>query len=300
MNGAIKQLDNRIEIVTPENIEFTYRVAGPFRRLGAYLLDNLLCWVFILVAALLTLLVFGVLQSPGTAVLVGLLAHFFTTWFYGGVLESLWNGQTLGKRMFGLRVLSDDGQPINGIQAIGRNFLRHADTLPWAYWTVEEAAVPLSTLQLGLLFMFVYGRYQRLGDWAAGTMVVIDEPQQLYGVARVTEPAALQLAAQLPANLVVTRSLGRALSAYVQRRLKVPVARRFEMASHLGEALCQRYGLPPNTNYDLLLCAVYHRAFIASATEVMEEVVAVEEKRASDELVDKLKWRNRAGANVSQ
>ncbi len=273
MNGAVKQLDNRIEIVTPENIEFTYRAAGPFRRLGAYLLDNLLCWVFIAVISLLCFLVFGVLQSLGTVAMVGLVAHFFTTWFYGGVFESLWNGQTLGKRIFGLRVLSEDGQPINGIQAIGRNFLRHADTLPWAYWTIDEAALPLSTLQLGLLFMFVYGRYQRLGDWAAGTMVVLEEPQLLYGVARVTEPAALQLATQLPVNIVVSRSLGRALSAYVQRRLKVPVARRFEMASHLGEALRERYRLPPGVNYDVLLCAVYHRAFIASPTEVLEEAV---------------------------
>ncbi|MDZ4783197.1 MAG: RDD family protein [Planctomycetia bacterium] len=279
MNGAIKQLDNRIEIVTPENIEFTYRVAGPFRRLGAYLLDNLLCWVFIIVICIITFLVFGVLQSFGTVALVGLVAHFFTTWFYGGVFESLWNGQTLGKRMFGLRVLSEDGQPINGIQAIGRNFLRHADTLPWAYWTFEESPIPLSTLQLGLLFMFVYGNYQRLGDWAAGTMVVLDEPQQLYGVARVTEPAVLQLATQLPVNLVVNRSLGRALSAYVQRRLRVPVARRFEMASHLGEALRERYNLPANTNYDLLLCAVYHRAFIASATEVLDEARPMEVAR---------------------
>lgn len=272
MNGAVKQLDNRIDIVTPENIEFTYRVAGPFRRLGAYLLDSLFCWIFVIAALLVVTLVFAVINSWGTGLMVGGVAYFFTTWFYGGVLESLWNGQTFGKRFFALRVLCEDGQPINGIQAIGRNFLRHADVLPLAYWTVDEAALPFPTLQLGLFFMFAYGNYQRIGDWAAGTMVVLEEPQQLYGVARVTEPAALQLAAQLPPNIIVSRSLARALSAYVQRRLRVPVARRYEMASHLGEALRERYRLPPGVNYDVLLCAVYHRAFIASATEVLDEV----------------------------
>lgn len=272
MNGAIKPLDNRIEIVTPENIEFTYRAAGPFRRLGAYLLDSLFCWIFVIVVSVLCFAFFGILQSWGTAAAVALVSYFFVTWFYGGVFESLWNGQTLGKRLFGLRVLCDDGQPINGIQAVGRNFFRHADALPWAFLSGEESFLPLATLQLGMLVMFLFGSYKRIGDWAAGTMVVLEEPQQLYGVARVTEPVALQLAAQLPPNIVVNRNLGRALSAYVQRRLKVPVARRFEMASHLGEALRLRYNLPPGINYDVLLCAVYHRAFIASASEVLDEV----------------------------
>ncbi len=272
MNGAIKPLDNRIDIVTPENIEFTYRAAGPFRRLGAYLLDSLFCWIFVIVLLLVSTTAFAIIQSWGTGIMIGLVAWFFTTWFYGGVMEALWNGQTLGKRMLSLRVLCEDGQPINGIQAIGRNFLRHADLLPAPFWTLSELAFPLPTLQLGMFFMFAYGNYQRIGDWAAGTMVVLEEPQQLYGVARVTEPAALQLAAQLPPNIVVSRSLARALSAYVQRRLRVPVARRFEMASHLGETLRERYRLPPGVNYDVLLCAVYHRAFIASATEVLDEV----------------------------
>lgn len=273
MNGAVKQLDNRIEIVTPENIEFTYRIAGPFRRLGAYLLDGLFCWIFIIAVVVALILPFGLIGNWGTGEFGLWVAYFFTTWFYGGVLESLWNGQTLGKRLLGLRVLSEDGQPINGIQAVGRNFLRHADALPLVPILgpgTEAAGLP--TLQLGLLFMLCYGRFQRLGDWAAGTMVVLEEPQQLYGVARVAEPAALQLAAQLPPNIIVNRALGRALSAYVQRRLRVPVARRYEMASHLGEALRERYNLPPGVNYDVLLCAVYHRAFVASATEVMDEV----------------------------
>ena len=50
-----------LDIVTPENIEFTYRLAGPFRRLGAYLLDSLFCRIFVIVAMLAVMLVFSVI-----------------------------------------------------------------------------------------------------------------------------------------------------------------------------------------------------------------------------------------------
>ena len=56
---------------------------------------------------------------------------FVLEWFYGGLFESLWNGQTPGKRLMGLRVLTTEGQPINGMQAVMRNLLRYADIFPF-------------------------------------------------------------------------------------------------------------------------------------------------------------------------
>ena len=49
---------------------------------------------------------------------------FLVSWFYGGFFEAYWNGQTPGKRIMGLRVLSTNGRPINGYQAVLRNLLR--------------------------------------------------------------------------------------------------------------------------------------------------------------------------------
>ena len=252
-------LDTRIEIITPENIAFQYCIAGPFRRLPAYLVDVMLRTAVIVAALIGISLVFGAVGIRGLGVGMTLVAWFVLDWFYGGLFETYWNGQTPGKRLMRIRVVSDEGQPINGLQAVLRNFLRSVDALPVVF------VAP--TYLLGLFSSSMNNRFQRLGDLAAGTMVIVEEPQRHYGVARVSEPEAIRLAAELPAKLVISRSLARALSSYVQRRQAFPWRRRAEIAMHVAEPMRQRLGLPPGTSHDLLLCALYHRAFIADRVE---------------------------------
>jgi uncharacterized RDD family membrane protein YckC len=244
-------LDTRIEIVTPENIAFQYRVAGPFTRLPAYLIDLALRIVIVLLVGLVGVLAFGIAGLPGMG--FGLLAvvAFVTEWFYGGLFEALWNGQTPGKRLLRLRVLTAEGQPINAWQAVLRNFLRGADALPWMCY------------QIGLFSAASNDRFQRLGDLAAGTMFIIEQRELRADVVRIQQAEALELAAQLPPGLIVNRSLARALSAYVTRRQTFSWRRRIEVALHLAEPLRVSLGLPPQTDPDHLLCAVYHHAFIA-------------------------------------
>lgn len=255
---AADQLDNRIQIVTPENIAFHYRLAGPFRRLPAYLID------FVLRAGALALLAIpaGLLERVGVGVL--LVCYFLASWFYGGLFETFWNGQTPGKRLLGLRVLTTNGQPINALQAVLRNILREVDSLP-------AVPVPGTPMAQGLIPLFSLGlasamfthRYQRLGDLVCGTMVVIEEREGLRGVAEVRDPLVVGLAGQIPPNFVVSRSLSRALAAYVERRGLLGPARRVEIARVLADPLRERCELPADTSPDLLLCALYYRAFIA-------------------------------------
>jgi uncharacterized RDD family membrane protein YckC len=259
-------IDTRIEIVTPENIAFQYRVAGPFRRLPAYLIDVALRVVVIALVWLVLVVALGVVGQVHVAVGLGLVAWFLLDWFYGGLFETYWNGQTPGKRMMRIRVVSDEGQPINGWQAVLRNFLRSADSLPPV---VEFAELPISfpTYLIGLMTATMNGRYQRLGDLAAGTMVVIEEPQRHYGMVQINEPEAIRLAGELPAGFRASRGLARALAAYVQRRQTFAWRRRIEIAMHVGEPLREKLGLPPNVNYDLLLCALYYRTFITDRAD---------------------------------
>ncbi len=244
-------VDSVIRVVTPENIAFEYRIAGPFRRLPAMLLDFAIKIVAMIVLSIVFSLTFGWVSS-GLAMALLVVSWFVIDWFYGGVFETLMNGQTPGKRALGLRVLTEDGQPINGLQAVLRNILRTAD---------------LFLGGVGVAVMMSNDKYQRLGDIVCGTIVVVEQRQWLLGVARLDDPRAIQLAGYLPPNFVVPRSMAKAISTYVERRKYFSVPRRREVARHLAEPLLERFGLPADTSYDLLLCALYYRTFIADRKE---------------------------------
>ena len=251
-----KPLDTRIEIVTPENIGFQYRIAGPFRRLPAYLID-LAIRVGVAVVALIAIgIFFGLAQIEGVGIGLWLLMLFLMDWFYGGFFETIWNGQTPGKRIMHIRVLSSDGQAINALQAVLRNVLRAADMLPFGYL-------------LGLMTASMNDRFQRLGDLACRTMVVIEERQWLGGVAQVQDHFVNRLASEIPVGFQPDRTLAQTLAAYVGRRLNFPPARREQLAQYLADPLGERLGLPADTDPDRLLCALYQRTFITE--EELEE-----------------------------
>jgi hypothetical protein len=149
-----------------------------------------------------------------------------------------------------IRVLSIDGQPINGLQAVLRNVLRAIDAQPVFFY------------QVGLLAALMNDRFQRLGDLACGTMVVIEEPRWFAGVARVEDPEAIRLSAQIPAGFGISRTTARAIAAYVGRRMHFSPGLRRDIAGIVGIELRDRLGLPGDTDLDQLLCALYYRTFI--------------------------------------
>jgi uncharacterized RDD family membrane protein YckC len=251
MDPRQQPLDATIHVVTPEHIAFEYRLAGPFQRLPAFFLDLCIQVAFLIVLMIVLGMTVG-LASPGTAMFVFFVMLLVVWWFYGVLFETFFNGQTPGKYVLGLRVLTDNGQPINGLQATLRNLLRAADLV-----------VPM----IGLFVTALNRKYQRLGDLVAGTMVIVEERQWLTGVAKLDDPRAIQLAAYLPPNFVVMRSLAKSLATYVERRRFFTPPRRREVARHLAVPLLDRFGLPSDTSYDLLLCALYYRTFIADRSQ---------------------------------
>ncbi len=259
------EFDTRIAIVTPENIAFDHRVAGPFQRLPAYLLDLIFRVVVFILLCVVAALTFGL----EFAFAWGLVSYFALDVFYGGFFETVWNGQTPGKRMMRLRVVTVHGEPIDATQAVLRNLFRILDGFPPAVLMIPIAGgalgeIPLvfMSFQLAIFASMMNARYQRLGDLVAGTIVVAEEQEGMYGVLRVMEPEAIRLAADLPLHFDVPRSMGLALSSYVQRRVMFGWARREEIARHLAEPLRQRLGLAFIPSYDLLLRALYYKAFV--------------------------------------
>jgi uncharacterized RDD family membrane protein YckC len=249
------QLDSRIEVATPENIAFHYVLAGPFRRLPAFAIDLVLRGVvlFLILLACTSLFAIG---AGGVGISVILVSWFALAWFYGGFFETVWNGQTPGKRLLGLRVLTDRGQPINALQAVLRNVLREVDAMP-----IVGFGIPLYVL--GFVVMALNDRYQRLGDLACGTIVVVEKRSRLRGLTPMDDAEVMAFAPLLPANFAPSRAMAHALSVYVARRRLFSAARRYEIASTVAGPLAERLSLPADTNPDLLLCALYYRKFIA-------------------------------------
>jgi uncharacterized RDD family membrane protein YckC len=228
------QLDNTVEVEAPEQVRFRFRAAGPIRRAWAYLLDWLVRAGMLLAFEMLLALGAGVHLRAGGAILTSgtLLALFFLEWAYFVVFEALWNGTTPGKRALRLRVVKTGGYPLSFMDAVLRNLLRTADFLPVGYL-------------LGLLVMVWDGRFARLGDRAAGTMVVIEDP------VRVPPPITLQpppTAAELETfahHGSLTPPEREAVELLLRRRDLSP-ARRVELAEMVTPMLAARVGAKPH------------------------------------------------------
>ena len=150
----------RLEIETPDHVVLRYDLAGAGNRGFAALLDFLIATVIVATAILVIVLAIPVIggaivEATGAALLLTL----SLVWAYFILLEWLWNGQTIGKRAFGLRVITEDGSPAPFTAVLVRNLVRVADFMPVFYG-------------VGVMVIILSPKSQRLGDLAAGTYVV--------------------------------------------------------------------------------------------------------------------------------
>ena len=262
-------LDTTIAVVTPENIAFDYQLAGPFRRLPAYLIDLATRWFFLGILLFLGSVVFGI--TGGFAgpffVAIAFITYFIVSWFYGTLLETFYNGRTVGKWACGIRVIDVEGRPINGSRALIRNLLRVADFWPLAAPSQFSDEIPpmmiIPTGMVAIVTMILTRRMQRLGDLAAGTMVIVDERTWELPVVKVDDPRVAALASYLPGDYRVSRSMARTLAVYAERRHFLTPARRREIASQLTDPLLDRFEFRRDIDADLLMYALYYKTFLA-------------------------------------
>ncbi len=146
-------LDTLRDVETPEGVALSLRAAGPVPRAMAWLIDLVIRVGVIFVS----LMILGVMGETGVG--LWLVALFLIVWAYPIVFEVFGNGQTLGKRVLGLRVVCDNGAPVGWMPSLVRNLLRAVDMLPALYG-------------VGLLSTLIDPSARRLGDIAAGTVVV--------------------------------------------------------------------------------------------------------------------------------
>jgi uncharacterized RDD family membrane protein YckC len=147
------RLDTVVSAETPEGITIDLRPAGVLPRFWAFMLD------FLIRGVVLIILLIPFTRMAGIGIALLFIAAFLLVWIYPVAFElSSWAG-TPGKRALKLRVVMDSGVPITPAASFTRNLLLFADFLPWAFG-------------FGTLSMFLRRDFKRLGDLAAGTLVV--------------------------------------------------------------------------------------------------------------------------------
>lgn len=242
--------EDDLVISTPERVAFQYPVAGLGSRFVAQLIDLL---VLGLLLTLLTLGAIGLsyaIQDGGIAFLVWDLGAFVIVFGYFLISEAVWSGQTLGKRAVHLRAVGDQGEPLTIGQAVIRNLVRIVDFLPLFYG-------------IGMVVLFANGRGKRLGDLAAGTLVVREHdsvrlidletsaglvPAPATASAGMAAPVAV--AAATPSRPSATEewlrrvdpNLRRLAGLYARRRLELDLGARYQLAATAQPSL--RAALP--------------------------------------------------------
>ena len=153
--------DTDLVVATPERVSFDFQIAGLGTRAIAQIIDLLIVAV-VEVAVIFFGIAAGTVTNSGTVTgLVLIVFSFLNVFGYFWVSEALWSGQTIGKKAFRLRAVGDRGEPLTFMQAGIRNIVRIVDFLPYGYG-------------VGMIVLFANGKGKRLGDLAAGTLVVKD------------------------------------------------------------------------------------------------------------------------------
>ena len=207
---ASTPLDTHYQIETPEGIDLPLRPAGLPPRALAFAFDlgvrGIIMGILLVPLALLGNIGIG----------LGSLLLFLVSWWYMVLFEVLNQGCTPGKQVMGLRVVQDDGTPIGWSGSLIRNLLRFVDMLPFGYF-------------LGAISCLQHPHFKRLGDLAAGTLVVYRELPLVRP--RIPQAAALRL----PFALELSEQ--RAILGFAERQAELSDERVHELAAILAVPL---------------------------------------------------------------
>jgi uncharacterized RDD family membrane protein YckC len=251
------------ELLSPEGVRLDLPVAGPALRILAYAIDFALLMVIIVSLILLTFSILpigkwlsGAFSSlfhhmaraareaqrgnaepmtrdmglvEGLIFAVFILVQFAVETGYFIVWEMLTNGQSLGKELLGLRVVKRDGMPIDARSSVVRNLMRSVDLLPANYL-------------VGLTSMILSPSVERLGDHAAGTIVIrIDRPAAVEQIEVPPDATALPLTRGQVAQLGA-RELA-PIRGTIRRAAELPAERRDQLLIEVSETMLRRLGL---------------------------------------------------------
>lgn len=219
------QYEDRVRLATPEGVELELLLAGLGSRLSARLIDWMLQLLILFGVLLVSLLFGGSDWGAAFTIIFTSITAFFVFWGYDVLFETLNGGRTPGKMRLGLRVVGSRGEPVRLPESAVRNILRVVDG-------------PL-TLFLGAGISITRSdRNRRIGDAAAGTLVVRDRPSGAEAPSALVEPSPAELDAALSWDVtgVSDREMA-AVRGFIERRSDLDRAARSRLAGQLSERL---------------------------------------------------------------
>ena len=226
----------RLAVETPEHVVLELEIAGVGSRALAAVVDAVIIGTSLLALVVLLLLTSRYvvpIGSAGDAVLG--VALFLAIFGYYTLFEGLGGGRTPGKRVVGLRVVRDTGHAIGFGEAAVRNIVRLADALPPPYL-------------LGAVLVAVHPRGKRLGDLAAGTVVVRDKPAEQRAETRA-QPETTEPALAAPE---LTDDEWRVLARWAERSDTLDPVVQARVAASLAARFASRYPHRPADDADFL------------------------------------------------
>jgi len=246
--GAAMSLDERMAVRTPEHVELQFVLAGAGNRFLAVLADLIiqglaLIGIFALVFAAAWLargslrnLVGSAPEGAGIWIVAAVILFLFLFhWGYFVFFETVWAGQTPGKRLVKIRVVREDGRPIGFSEAAIRNLLR-----------VVLDSQPGNLYAVGFITGMLNARFKRLGDFAAGTVVIRERRQSVPRRGpRLRAPAQPAPAQSGPRVRQLAPEEAAALQAFLRRREALDAPTRAAMARRIAASLRQRLEIAP-------------------------------------------------------
>jgi uncharacterized RDD family membrane protein YckC len=223
-------------IETADNVRLKVELAGLANRVFAFGIDGLLMLTLMGVVSLV-FMVIAYSQSTDEIAKTGIPLGLFVVFFgYHLFQEWLWNGKTVGKAVFRIRVVRNNGQPIGFWEAMGRNLLRVLDVY---------------VSGIGLLCMMFNRSEKRFGDYVAGTIVVNDQPVYKPVWQRNGPEETLAVPAGDIAVVRMTPEEAELLNAYRARRNTLMPSARAGFADALYRHFSERWHAPVLSDYDL-------------------------------------------------
>ena len=259
-----------IAIATPENILVSYRTAGVASRFAAGMVDLALQLLLSLVVVYGVNLVSSALGFTGLGIdsivtALGIVALFLVVFAYAIFFEMLMGGRTPGKKLLGLRVVRDGGLPITFVSSVVRNVLRFLD------FGVIPISPPFVLFGLpGLLTIFFSSTGKRIGDYAAGTIVIVEaggSPLSDSSDRAVVAPGVAALLPQITNSDRVTPDEYRVLRRFVAGRADMDLPSQASLGELLARPLLDRL--------DIRLTVMYQLQF-ADIIEAIERCYAEE------------------------